>query len=106
MWFQCNRSITDQVFCICQILEKKWEYNDTVHQQFIDFKKAYDSVWRKVLYNILIDDYITKLCRRQAENIHNHENENVRNIGQGKTPHRKHKGLKLGSGHLYDRSSV
>jgi hypothetical protein len=52
--------------------------------------------------------YITKLCRREAEIIHNHENENenVRNIGQGETPHRKHKRLKLGGGHLYDRSSA
>jgi hypothetical protein len=30
-------------------------YNETVHQLFIDFKKAYDSVRRKVLYNILIE---------------------------------------------------
>jgi hypothetical protein len=50
--------------------------------------------------------YITKLCRRQAEIVHNHENENVRNVGQDKTSHRKHKKLKLGGGHLYDRSSV
>jgi hypothetical protein len=28
-------------------------------------------------------DYITKLCRQQAEVIKNHENANVRNIGQG-----------------------
>jgi hypothetical protein len=49
-------------------------------------------------------DYITKLCRRQAEIIHNQENEH--NIGQGETPHRKHKRLKLGGCHLYDRSSV
>jgi hypothetical protein len=51
-------------------------------------------------------DYVTKLCRRQAEIIHNHENENVRNIGQGGTPHRKQKRLKLGGGHLYGCSSV
>jgi hypothetical protein len=51
-------------------------------------------------------DYITKLRRKQAEIIHNHENENVRNIGQGETPHRKHKRLKLGGGHLHNRSSV
>jgi hypothetical protein len=38
-----------QIFCIRQILEKKWEYNETVHQLFTDFKKAYDSVGRKVL---------------------------------------------------------
>jgi hypothetical protein len=30
-----------------------WEYDDTVHQLFIDFKKAYDSVRREVLYNIV-----------------------------------------------------
>jgi hypothetical protein len=26
---------------------KKWEYNEAVHQLFIDFKIAYDSVRRK-----------------------------------------------------------
>jgi hypothetical protein len=52
--FRRNISSTDQIFCIRQILEKKWEYNETVHQLFVDFKKAYDSVRRKVLYNILI----------------------------------------------------
>ena len=36
----CNRSTTDHIFCIHQILEKKLEYNETVHQLFIDFKKA------------------------------------------------------------------
>jgi hypothetical protein len=43
------------VSCIHQILEKKWEYNETVHQLFIDFKKAYDSVRREVLTNIIIE---------------------------------------------------
>ena len=42
--FRRNRSTTDHIFCIRQILEKKWEYNEAVHQLFIDFKKAYDSV--------------------------------------------------------------
>jgi hypothetical protein len=32
-----------------------WEYNETVHRLFIDFKKAYDSVSREVFYNILIE---------------------------------------------------
>ena len=31
------------------------EYNEAVHQLFIDFKNAYDSVRREVLYNILIE---------------------------------------------------
>jgi len=36
-------------------LEKKWKYNEPVHQIFIDFKKAYDLVRREVLYKILIE---------------------------------------------------
>jgi hypothetical protein len=38
-----------------QMLEKRWEYNETVCQLFIDFKKAYDLIRMEVLYNILIE---------------------------------------------------
>jgi hypothetical protein len=51
--FRRNRSTTDQIFYIRQTVEKKWEYNGTAHQLFLDFKKAYDSVKREVLYNLL-----------------------------------------------------
>jgi hypothetical protein len=51
--FRCNRSTNDQIFCIHQILVKKWEYNETVHWLFVDFRKDYDSVTREVLYKIL-----------------------------------------------------
>jgi hypothetical protein len=51
-------------------------------------------------------DLITKLCRQQAEIIQNHDNENVRYIGQGEARHRKYKRIKLGGGHVHDRSSV
>jgi sorting nexin-29 len=58
------RSATDQIFCIRQILKNKWKYSETVHQLFIDFKKAYDSVRREVLYNILIEFGVPmKLCQ-------------------------------------------
>jgi hypothetical protein len=40
--FRHNRSTMDQIFYIQQILEM-------VHQLFIDFKKAYDSIKREVL---------------------------------------------------------
>jgi hypothetical protein len=41
--------------CSLVEVEKTWDYNGTVHQLFIDFKKAYDSVRREALYNILIE---------------------------------------------------
>jgi len=50
-------SITiDQVlisFYVSGISEKKWQYNGSVHHLFIDFKKVYDSLRRKVVYNNL-----------------------------------------------------
>jgi hypothetical protein len=51
-------------------------------------------------------DYITKSYRQQAEVIQNHENVNVRYIGQGEAQHRKYKRPKFGGGHVYDCSSV
>ena len=47
-------------FAFVKYLKKKWEYNEAVHQLSIDFKKAYDSVRRDVLYNILIEFGIPK----------------------------------------------
>jgi hypothetical protein len=58
--FRRQRSTTDQIVYSRLILEKKWEYNGTVHQLFIDFKKNYDSVKREVIYNILLEFGITK----------------------------------------------
>jgi hypothetical protein len=34
---------------------KKCDYIESVHQLFMDFKKACDSVRREVLYNLLIE---------------------------------------------------
>jgi hypothetical protein len=40
------------------------EYDESVHQFFIDFKKTYDSVRREDLYNIFIESGIhLKLVR-------------------------------------------
>ena len=55
---------------------RKWEYSDEVHQLFIGFKKAYDSIRREFLYNILIEFGIPmklvrliKMCLNETYNI-------------------------------------
>ena len=53
--FQCKRSSTNHILCIRQILQREREYSEAVHQIFIDLEKAYISVMREVLYNILIE---------------------------------------------------
>ena len=53
--FRSNRLTTDHTFCIRQTLEKKCDFNDTVHQIFINFKKKHDLFRREVIYDILIE---------------------------------------------------
>jgi hypothetical protein len=61
---RCNRSTTDQIFCISQILKKKQELNETVQQLLIDFKKACEYGRREVLYSVLTEFGVTvKLVR-------------------------------------------
>jgi hypothetical protein len=50
--------VTDQLlirFPASSDTGKNWEYNETVHQLSVDFKKAYNSVRRELLYNILTE---------------------------------------------------
>jgi hypothetical protein len=49
-------------------------------------------------------DYITILCRIQAEAILNHLNPNVHTTGEGEARYRKYKRLELGGGQAYDGS--
>jgi hypothetical protein len=62
----------------------------------------YMNVELQILY---VYDFIIKICREQAEVIQNHDNENIRSIGNCEARHRKHKRLKLGGGQAYDRSN-
>ena len=53
--FRRNRSTTDHIFALLSNTLNKMGVNEPVHQLFIDFKKAYYSVKREVLYNILME---------------------------------------------------
>jgi sorting nexin-29 len=52
--------VTHQLLIISFVFVRYWRKNvstmrQTVYQLFVDFKKAYDTVRNKVLYNILIE---------------------------------------------------
>ena len=51
--FRQNRSTTDHIFTLRCILEKCHEYNIPIHQLYVDYKMAYDSIKRKFLYETL-----------------------------------------------------
>lgn len=51
--FWGNRSTTNEIFAFAQILGKHREFNKVEHQLFFDFSKAYDSVQRNRMSEIL-----------------------------------------------------
>jgi hypothetical protein len=69
--FRRNRSTSNQIFFHSSDAGEM--NNETVHQLFIDFKKAYDSARREVLYNIHIEFGVlvnlvrlTKICLKET----------------------------------------
>jgi len=70
--FRKGRSTIEQL--IGQLIEKKYEYCQHIWQLFVDFKKAYDSVHRESLYNIMEEFGIpkklvalTKMCMEDTQ---------------------------------------
>ena len=59
MGFRPNRSTVDNIFIVRQIYEKCYEYNIDLHNIFIDFSHAFDTVDRDVIYNSLIKYKVT-----------------------------------------------
>jgi len=67
--FRKGKSAVEQLSMIGQIIEKKYEYRQDFWQIFVDFRKAYDSIHRESLYNIMEEFGIpnklvklTKMC--------------------------------------------
>ena len=65
--FRPGRSTIDQLFTIRQVTEKYIEGNQTCYINFIDYKQAFDSVWRQGLWqsmrNAGISETLIKLIQ-------------------------------------------
>jgi hypothetical protein len=95
----------------CFLCGPHWSYIIGLRKEILDYeipapaKQGTPHHWHLAFPIPFVYDYITKLCRQQAEVIQNHDNENVCTIGHGEARHRKYRRLKLGGGQAYDRSS-
>ena len=51
--FRRGRSTIDQIFTLRQLAEKYEEFGKQLYVCYIDFRKAFDSVWRKGLWKVM-----------------------------------------------------
>lgn len=62
--FRSGKSTIDQIFNVRQTMEKMYELGLDVHQIFIDFKQAYDSINRSFLWEAMAEMNIPAKYRR------------------------------------------
>ena len=72
--FRSSRGTTDAVFVVRQIIEKARERRIKLHWNFVDFKAAFDTIWREALWKCLrsigVDQVLVDLIKnmyKQAE---------------------------------------
>ena len=51
--FRAGRSTNDKIFTLRVLYEKYWEYDKNLYNLFIDYRQAYDSIYRPSLWHIL-----------------------------------------------------
>ena len=59
--FRKGRSTTEQIANVRILCEKYRDHQKEVHHNFIDFKKAFDRVWREALWEIMKKHDICKV---------------------------------------------
>ena len=64
--FRSSRGTTDAIFNVRQVLEKANERHISIHWNFVDFKAAFDTVWReafKCLLSIGVENNLIDLTK-------------------------------------------
>ena len=71
MGFRANRSTIDNLFIVRQIIEKCHEFNIELHNLFIDYTQAFDTVFRdkifKSLNNYAVPGKLMKLVAKTLQ---------------------------------------
>jgi hypothetical protein len=65
--FRHGRSAVEQIFIICQLMEKCFEFNIDLHRLYFDYKKAFDNVTRTELLSAMGSCDISKKLVRPVE---------------------------------------
>ena len=68
--FRPNRGTFDAIFIVRQIIEKAKERKVNLHFHFIDFKSAFDTIWRKALWKMLAHISINKKIIKILETLY------------------------------------
>ena len=69
--FRNSRGTTDAIFVVRQIMEKAKERRVSIHWNFVDFKAAFDTIWREALWKCLRSIGVDKALVDLIESMYN-----------------------------------
>ena len=92
--FRGNRSTVDMIFCLRQLQEKCIEQDRPLYMVFVDFSKAFDTVGRTGLWQLLKKYGCPEKFTTMIEALHTGMMATV-NVGEGKSRNRS--GSQMGS---------
>ena len=71
--FREERETIDAIFIVWQVIEKAKEHSVNLHSNFIDFKSALDTIWRKALWKMLRGIGLSKDSQYYGRAVQEHE---------------------------------
>ena len=69
--FRAGRSTTEQIFNLRILCKKYLQHQQDLYHVFIDFKKAFDRVWRAALWETMKKCNISTNLIQVIKNLHN-----------------------------------
>jgi Reverse transcriptase (RNA-dependent DNA polymerase) len=70
--FRAGRSTVDQIFTLRQLAEMYVKYSKKLYVCYIDFRKAFNSIWREGLWNVMRDIWYPEKIVRILERFMNY----------------------------------
>jgi len=94
--FRKDRSCTDQIATLRIIVEQSIEWNSPLYVNFVDYEKAFDSVDRQTLWQILEHYGVPPKIVSLIKNIYNNTTDRVVHAGQLSEPFHVTTGVRQG----------
>jgi Reverse transcriptase (RNA-dependent DNA polymerase) len=94
--FRANRSVTDQIFVLKQTIAKTYKHKGKLHIMFIDFKQAYDTIVRKMIFEAMKDFNIPPKLIALTKMILENASNRVKIEGRTSEPFQSKRGVRQG----------
>ncbi|MEE9190592.1 MAG: reverse transcriptase family protein [Candidatus Neomarinimicrobiota bacterium] len=94
--FRKNHSITDHIFTMKCLIDQFFNHRKKLYCVFIDFEKAFDTIWRKALWHKLIQQGVSGKILQVIHNIYQNAKSTIELNGENSDYFQSFQGIRQG----------